>query len=73
MKIAQAFTAVAHPQANGHVEVINRILLDELKKRLEREKTIWVEELPSVMWAYRTTPRSTTAEAPFSLSWELRQ
>ncbi|XP_075500186.1 uncharacterized protein LOC142538771 [Primulina tabacum] len=27
----------------------------------------WVEELPSVLWAYRTTPRMTTQETPFNL------
>lgn len=67
MKIEQIFTDVAHPQANGQVEVINIILLDGLKKRLEHEKTSWVEELPSVLWVYRTTPRSTTGETPLSM------
>ena len=27
----------------------------------------WVDELPSVLWSYRTTPRSSTGETPFSL------
>lgn len=29
----------------------------------------WVEELPSILWAYRTTPKATTGESPFSLSF----
>lgn len=69
MMIKQMFTAVAHPQANGQVEVINRVILDGLKKRVEHEKTSWIDELPSVLWAYRTTPRSTTGETPFSLAY----
>lgn len=31
MMIKQIFTAMAHPQANGQVEVINRVLLDGIK------------------------------------------
>ncbi|XP_073120992.1 uncharacterized protein [Henckelia pumila] len=27
----------------------------------------WVEEIPSVLWAYRTTPHTATQESPFSL------
>lgn len=69
MMIKQMFTAVAHPQANGQVEVINRVILEGLKKRVEHEKTSWIDELPSVLWAYRTTPRSTTGETPFSLAY----
>lgn len=30
-------------------------------------KTFWVDELPGTLWAYRTTPRSSTGETPFSL------
>lgn len=40
MMIKQIFIAVAHPQANGQVEVVNRVLLDGLKKRLEHEKQV---------------------------------
>lgn len=43
MKITQVFTVVVHLQANGLVEVINRILLEGLKERLERERTNWIE------------------------------
>ncbi|GAV77103.1 hypothetical protein CFOL_v3_20575 [Cephalotus follicularis] len=36
-------------------------------KRLEASKGRWTEELPSVLWAYRTTHRTKTGESPFSL------
>ncbi|CAA0820095.1 Unknown protein, partial [Striga hermonthica] len=36
MKIDQHFASVAHPQANGQVEVTNRIILNGLKTRLEK-------------------------------------
>ncbi|KAL0367029.1 UNVERIFIED_CONTAM: hypothetical protein Sradi_3593000 [Sesamum radiatum] len=67
MRIKQRFTTVAHPQANGQVEVTNRILVQGIKRRLERVEGNWAEELTSVLWAYRTTPRGSTGESPFSL------
>ncbi|XP_077225651.1 uncharacterized protein LOC143858820 [Tasmannia lanceolata] len=44
-------------EANGQVEVTNRILLKSLKKQLGEAGKCWVEALPSVLWAYRTTPQ----------------
>ena len=29
----------------------------------------WAEELPNVLWAYRTTPERSTGETPFSLTY----
>lgn len=58
----QNFIVVAHPQENGQVEVLKRIMVDGVKKLLEQEKTNWVDELPFVLWAYRTKPRSATGE-----------
>jgi len=55
------------PQTNGEVESANRVLLRGLKRRLEKAKGTWVEEVPRVLWAYHTTPQSTTRETPFSL------
>ena len=59
----------AHPQANGQVEVTNRSLLKIIKTQLERAKGIWPEELPSVLWAYRTTTRTPMGETPFRLTY----
>ncbi|KAK4391587.1 hypothetical protein Sango_1936500 [Sesamum angolense] len=55
-----------NPQANGQTEVSNRIFLQHLKTRLDGAKGSWVEELPGVLWAYRTTLRTATGE-PFCL------
>ena len=46
-----------------------RTVLRNLKTRLKRAKGLWVDELPSVLWAYRTTPRAPTGETPFSLAF----
>ncbi|XP_075481215.1 uncharacterized protein LOC142521926 [Primulina tabacum] len=56
-----------YPQNNGQVEVTNRTLVQGLEVRLGKAKGNWVDELPSVLWAYRTTQREGTKETPFSL------
>ena len=43
--------------------------MDELKKRLDKTKGKWVDELPHVLSAYRTTPRRSTGETPFSMTY----
>ncbi|KAL0277993.1 UNVERIFIED_CONTAM: Gag-Pol polyprotein [Sesamum radiatum] len=70
LHIRQRFTTVAHPQANGQVEVTNHILIQGIKRRLEHVGGNWAEELISVLWAYRTTPRGSTGETPFSLVYD---
>ena len=40
-----------------------------LKTKLENLKGKWAEYLHEVLWAYRTTRRSTTQETPFSLAF----
>ena len=58
-----------HPQANGQVEVVNKNLKSSMKKRLEEAKGRWPEELPQVMWAYRTMTKTSTRHTPFSLAY----
>jgi len=38
-----------------------------LRTRLEGAKGTWVDELPSILWTYRTTSRVATGETPFNL------
>jgi len=40
-----------------------------MKRRLDRAKGRWTKELPNVLWAYRTTPRRSKGETPFSLTY----
>ena len=67
--IKNHYSSPAHPQANGQVEVTNRTLLKIIKTRLEGAKGIWPNELPSILWAYRTTTRTMTREIPFRLTY----
>jgi hypothetical protein len=49
----------------------NGLICNGIKKRLlaplEKAKSAWVEELPSVLWSLRTTPNAATQETPFFL------
>ena len=69
--IKNHYSSPAHPQANGQVEVTNQTLLKIIKTRLEGAKGIWPDELPSVLWAYRTTTRTLTGETPFRLAYRV--
>ena len=41
-----------YPQSNGQAEATNKTLFSKLKKRLEKVKGKWVDELLGVLWAY---------------------
>ena len=51
---------------------MNKMIKHNLKTKLEDMKGRWANELPEVLWAYRTTARSTTGETPFSLAYEYK-
>lgn len=70
LKIKQRFTSVEHPQTNGQAESANRVILRGIRKRLEGGvKGNWAEQVDHVLWAYRTTPHSTTGESPYRLTF----
>ncbi|KAK8926340.1 hypothetical protein KSP39_PZI018276 [Platanthera zijinensis] len=62
------FASVHHPRSNGQVEAANKLIVNLLKKKITNLKGNWAEQLPSVLWALRTTPNSATGETPFKLS-----
>ena len=67
--IKNQFSSPGHPQANGQMEVTDRTLLKIIKTRLDDTKGAWPEELPNVLWAYRTTARTPTGETPFRFTY----
>ena len=67
--IKNYYSSPAHPQSNGQAEVTIRTLKAALKTKLEYLKGKWVAYLPEVLWAYRTTCKSTTKETPFALAF----
>ncbi|GJV46274.1 reverse transcriptase domain-containing protein [Tanacetum coccineum] len=40
-----------------------------IKTRLHQEGGAWVEEFPNVLWAHRTTPKTSNEDIPFSLAY----
>ncbi|XP_052193952.1 uncharacterized protein LOC127802277 [Diospyros lotus] len=60
LSIQKSFTAVDHPQANGQAEAVNKIIKHAFSCR---------RQLAPVLWAYRTTARTSTGETPFSLAY----
>ena len=44
--------------------------MNGIKKRLEKAKSKWIEELLKVLWAYRTTSQKATNKTPYVLAFE---
>ena len=69
LKIKNLYSTTQYPQSNGLAEPSNKILLIALKKLLDSAKGKWVDELPRVLWAYRTTARRSTGISPFAITY----
>ena len=67
--IKKSFSSVDHPQTNGQVKALNKIIKFNLNTKLKECKGLWAEELPKVLWAYRTTSQTSTRETLFSLAY----
>ena len=67
--IKNKYSTPVYPQGNGQAEAVNKVIMNGLKKRLDDTKGRWVEELPHVLWTYWTTPRKSTGETPFSMTY----
>ena len=67
--IKNRYFTSAYPQGNGQVEAVNKVIVNGLKKRLDDANGKWVEDLPHVLWTYRTTPRKSIGETPFSMTY----
>ena len=61
----------AYQKSNSQVKAVNKTIKQTLKKKLEKSKGAWVDELPLVLWSYRTSFLATTGETPFSLVYEV--
>ena len=68
--ITNRYSTPAYPQRNGEADAVNKVIVSGLKKRLDDAKGKWVEELPHVLWMYKTTHRRSTEETPFSMTYE---
>ena len=69
LNIRNLYSTPRYPQSNGQAEATNKTLVTALKKRLEQAKWKWIEELPGVLSAYRTTLGRPTENTPFALAY----
>ncbi|GJR22124.1 reverse transcriptase domain-containing protein [Tanacetum coccineum] len=68
----EASKLLKHPQSNGLVERANARSIGDrtlFKARLGKGNKNWIEELPHVLWAHRTTIKSSHGDTPFSLTY----
>ena len=65
--IANMYSTLVYPQGNGQAKVVNKVIVNGVKKRLDDVKGKWVEELSHVLWTYRTTFRGSIGETPFQI------
>ena len=68
-KIKKLYSTPQYLQSNCQAEASNKTLLSALKKRLDSTKGKWVDELPGVLLAYRTTSHRPTGISPFRLTY----
>ena len=71
INIKSLYSTPWYPQSNGLVKASNKTLLTALKKQLDSAKGKWVDELPRVLWAYRTTARKPTGISPFAITYKM--
>ncbi|XP_070006044.1 uncharacterized protein [Nicotiana sylvestris] len=68
-KIKRLTSTPYHPVGNGQAQSTNKVIINNLKKRLEESKGNWPEVLPGVLWTYQTTAKTSTGETPFLLMY----
>jgi hypothetical protein len=60
-------TYLYHPQENGQVEAVNKSLKTIFQKNVSRSNSNWHIMLYPMLWAYRTSVKTTTNFSPFQL------
>ena len=65
----QVQTTAYHPQANGATERFNQTLANSLSHYVQESQKDWDQWIPYVVFAYNTTPHTSTGETPFFLTY----
>jgi len=47
--IRNRYSILAYPQKNGQVKTVNKVIVNGPKKKLDKAKGRWVEDLPHVL------------------------
>jgi Integrase zinc binding domain/Integrase core domain len=56
------FTSVSHPASNRLVEMINRMIINGLRKKVQEKQKDWPDMLEEILWAYLFTPERSKEE-----------
>jgi hypothetical protein len=73
IRVKLKYPTVAHPRCNGQVERANGMVLQVIKDHIFDDAspytTLWVAELPHVIWGLQTQVSSATGYSPFFLDY----
>ncbi|XP_008223134.1 PREDICTED: uncharacterized protein LOC103322954 [Prunus mume] len=58
-----------YAQANGQAESSNKVIINIIRKMLEKNPKQWHEKLSETLWAYRTKKREATGMTPYALTY----
>ena len=58
-----------YAQANGQVEVANKVVIGLIKNHVGKKPRNWHKTLDQILRAYRTSPKEATNVTPFQLTY----
>ncbi|XP_008229042.1 PREDICTED: uncharacterized protein LOC103328431 [Prunus mume] len=58
-----------YAQANGHADSSNKVIINIIRKMLEKNPKQWHEKLSETLCAYRTLKRDATGMTPYALTY----
>ena len=61
------FISTYHPQMDGKIEVVNRILGDLLRSLVTEHHSSWDNVLPQAEFAYNDSVNRSTGKSPFEI------
>lgn len=50
----------------------NKAILNAPKKKIDEKKGAWAEEIPDIIWSYKTIHKEATGETPFRMAYEAK-
>lgn len=68
-QIRRYFSTPYYPKSSGQAEATNKTIIRLLKKTVSQNKRGWHEKLEEVLWAYRTSFRTSTGATPYALTY----
>ncbi|CAL2228428.1 unnamed protein product [Prunus armeniaca] len=58
-----------YAQANGQAKSSNKVIVNIIRKMLEKNPKQWHEKLSETLWAYRTSKREAIGMTPYALTY----